>query len=104
MTDAVRPTEEGKLRYPGYTDNDVDPPEHYAAGFNHSFNPPIPCTCTPTCQARCAGECGCAACRMAFADYANMRGWFWPKGEPQEPALDQQLEEYRRALGPQKRP
>lgn len=104
MTEHTEPTEEGKLRYPGYTDNDVDPPEQYAAGYNHSFMPPVPCTCTPTCQSRCAGECGCQACRLAFSEYANMRGWYGPKDNPQGPPLEQQLEEFRRVFGPAKRP
>jgi len=103
MTDAVEPTEEGKLRYRAYVDNEVDPPVHYAAGYNHSFMPPIPCTCTPACQPRCAGECGCDACKMVFAEYANMCGWYGPKDNPQGPPIEEQLAQYRRVLGPQKR-
>ncbi|WP_201314351.1 hypothetical protein [Dyella sp. EPa41] len=35
--------------------------------------------------------------------HADMPRWFRPKGEPQDPTLEQQLDEYRRALGLQRR-
>lgn len=104
MTEHTEPTEEGKLRYPAYIDDQVSPAVAYPAGFNHSFMPPVPCTCMPVCQPRCAGECGCQACRLAFSEYANMRGWYGPKDNPQGPSLDEQLAEFRRVLGPAKRP
>lgn len=103
MTDALEPTEEGKLRYRAYVDTEADPPQEYAAGYNHAFAPAIPCTCTQACQSRCAGECGCEACKMVFAEYANMSGWFRSKSDPQDLTLEQQLEEFRGALGPARR-
>ena len=100
MSDAIEPTQEGLRRFPGYVDEGVDPPQRYAAGYNHSFNPAIPCTCTPDCKVPCAGECGCEACKMVFAEYANICGWFGP-----EPFVvtEEHLQQYRDALGPAKR-
>lgn len=61
--DRLAPTDEGRKRYPrtfGYhsvVSNDPEPrPE-----------PSWPCTCTPACHPRCAGECGCPACGVAFS-------------------------------------
>jgi len=31
----------------------------------------IPCTCTEQCHHRCAGECGCDACALAFQVYSE---------------------------------
>jgi hypothetical protein len=50
------PTEEGLRRYP--------PDGRYEG---------VPCTCKPTCQYNCKGECGCAACRMSYADFLSDR-------------------------------
>jgi hypothetical protein len=89
------PTEEGKRRYPAYVDNSVDPPVTYAAGYNHAFEPRIPCTCKTTCHARCAGECGCEACKMVFAEYADLHGWHGPKDDQQGPTFEKQLAQFR---------
>lgn len=96
MTDDIKPTEDGKLRYPAHEHDGVK----YAAGYNHSFNPPVACTCVPECQSRCAGECGCEACKLVFAEYADMCGWYGP-----EPFVvtEEHLQQYRDALGPAKR-
>lgn len=89
MNEHIEPTEDGKRRYP------------QTGGYNMDFEPGIPCTCTIVCYPRCAGECGCEACKMVFAEYAHMSGWF--STEPQAGPTDEQLDEFRRALGPQKR-
>lgn len=97
MSHQTEPTDEGKRRYPGFTDREVDPPVTYPAGYNTAFEPPVPCTCTPACKSRCAGECGCEACKLMFAEYADMMGWYGP-----EPfvATEEHLQQYREDLGP----
>lgn len=57
----LTPTEEGRWRYPrtfGYHPTLSDEPRP---------DPDRPCTCSAPCQKRCAGECGCLACSLAFA-------------------------------------
>ena len=31
-----------------------------------------PCTCPVTCGDACKGECGCEACRTAYADFLSV--------------------------------
>lgn len=38
-------------------------------GYYRESGEPVPCTCTPACPPACNGQCGCRACRMAFADF-----------------------------------
>ncbi|WP_052949757.1 hypothetical protein [Dyella japonica] len=83
--DLPPPTEEGRLRYAG--------------GYNLDFDPPIPCTCNRDCKSRCAGECGCEACSLAFAAYADICGWY---GEEPFVPTEKHLQQYRDVLGPSK--
>jgi hypothetical protein len=75
-----KPTAEGLRRYP------------YTGGFFPDLSnaetapdPELPCTCRPGCAPRCAGECGCKACDMAFAEFADIAG-FYVEGVLDEPA------------------
>lgn len=34
----------------------------------------LPCVCSRFCQPRCAGECGCEACRMTFTVFCDEAG------------------------------
>lgn len=45
MRDQAEPTDEGRRRY------------HFSEGFNLDVDPLVACTCRPTCQPLCAGEC-----------------------------------------------
>lgn len=56
-------TAEGLKRYPR------------TAGYNRDVEPAAPCTCKASCVARCAGECGCAACSIQFADFCAEAGF-----------------------------
>jgi hypothetical protein len=68
-----KPTEEGRRRYP------------HTAGFHADISSDLlmpditsPCTCTPTCPARCAGQCGCEACSLAFSIFTDESGLAGP--------------------------
>ena len=61
------PTAEGVRRYPE------------SAGFVlvdalDDAAEPAPCTCAPSCHARCAGECGCTGCGLAFTHFLDEAG------------------------------
>jgi hypothetical protein len=56
------PTDEGRARYP---DTDGFYPDLSVKEDNQPDSD-LPCTCSPSCNKRCAGECGCAACTVAF--------------------------------------
>jgi hypothetical protein len=65
-----QPTAEGMRRYP------------HTAGFfpdlSQADTAPdfeLPCTCKVECRARCAGECGCSACDMAFVEFCDEAGF-----------------------------
>lgn len=67
----IQPTFEGLRRYPetlGYHP-DLSAP-------NDSAEPDLesPCTCTPACPPRCVGTCGCPACSLSFAVFADEAG------------------------------
>lgn len=69
MTDTTIPTAEGLRRWP-HT-------EGYYPDLSASGSAPdreLPCTCTGSCAARCAGECGCKACGFAFAEFCDTAG------------------------------
>jgi hypothetical protein len=79
----LTPTDEGRKRYPrtfGYhpvVSNDPEPrPE-----------PSWPCTCTPACHPRCAGECGCQACGVVFSLFIEDSRFSGPDFD-QEAALE----------------
>lgn len=75
----TKPTPEGLRRYPltqGYA-HDVS-----KLGPNPDFD--LPCTCTPACATRCAGECGCNACGMQFTVFADEAGFFQADGQLDE--------------------
>lgn len=67
MSHPYTPTDEGRRRYP----NDQG---YYRVEPNEVDLVPIawPCTCTPLCQAPCAGACGCSACGMRWCDDHHM--------------------------------
>jgi hypothetical protein len=68
---SVQPTPEGLRRYPATqghhadlsADGDIAVPD-----LDH------PCTCTVACPPRCSGDCGCAACSLAFTIFADEAG------------------------------
>lgn len=65
------PTDDGVRRYPetqGYY------PDRSREGAHPDHE--LPCTCTALCESRCAGECGCKACDMQFAEFADHAGFF----------------------------
>ena len=67
----TQPTAEGLRRYPethGYF------PDRSQEGAHPDHE--LPCTCNASCQWRCAGECGCSACDMAFKEFADEAGFF----------------------------
>lgn len=69
MNDQSIPTPEGRRRWPhtqGYF------PDLSAADAEPDME--LPCTCTPACPPRCAGECGCKACDMAFGEFCDVAG------------------------------
>jgi len=77
MTESTLPTEEGLKRYTG--------------GYMTELREPIACTCKPTCQRLCAGECGCEACSVMFSIFCDESGCF-----PNTPAeLESSLRRYR---------
>jgi hypothetical protein len=80
------PTAEGLRRYPG------------TAGYNVDLASPIPCVCTPACEVRCAGECGCEACSVQFRTFCEVSGR--PGGlVPTSKAEEEALDAYRRVDG-----
>lgn len=91
MTD--QPTDEGVRRWPHtggfFPDQSASEPTPDAA---------LPCTCQPGCALRCAGECGCKACDMAFAEFSDVGGFF-VNGVLDE---EQALAAYRAVKGPAK--
>jgi hypothetical protein len=70
-----QPTDEGVRRYPttdGYHRSmriEGEVPDH-----------DYPCTCTPLCEKRCAGECGCDACGLAFHVFCEDLPLITPEG------------------------
>ena len=57
MTEKTEPTAEGRRRYA--------PDGRYEDDY--------PCTCEPDCPPACRGDdCGCCACRAAYAEFASM--------------------------------
>lgn len=77
----TEPTAEGLKRYPN------------AAGYNQDVHPAAPCTCIATCHARCAGECGCKACGIAFAEFCSDAGFY--DAEPGSQGEKDALASYR---------
>jgi hypothetical protein len=69
------PTEEGRRRYP-YTAGH----HPYLASSDLQPDPQHPCTCVPTCHARCGGECGCSACSLDFSVYCDVAGLYGVDG------------------------
>lgn len=71
----TQPTQEGLRRYPqtrGYhpdLSSEIPVPDHDS-----------PCTCEPTCPARCSGECGCEACSLAYTIFCDEAGFFGSDG------------------------
>lgn len=74
------PTPEGMRRYP-YTQGYF--PDLSAEGVAPDLD--LPCTCVADCP-RCAGECGCKACSMAFTDFCDEARWLGPDGLRDEAA------------------
>lgn len=62
----TNPTPEGLKRYQA------------TAGYNATTVDPIPCVCIPSCPTRCAGECGCEACAVQFAEFCADAGFHDP--------------------------
>jgi hypothetical protein len=58
----TEPTDEGMRRY------------LITGGYNRAVVDPIPCTCSPSCAERCAGECGCGACILSFTIFCDDAG------------------------------
>lgn len=89
MTETVpEPTAEGLRRYPrteGYF------PELPAIEMQPNLE--RPCTCTPACQSRCGGECGCPACHLQFSVWREERGL--TATTVAEPDRELQLKRYR---------
>lgn len=57
------PSEEAARRYP------------HTNGYNYEINPEgEPCICNG-CHGRCAGECGCQACRHQFIVFCDVAGF-----------------------------
>lgn len=69
MPDDPTPTHEGLRRWP-HTDGYH--PDVSAADTQPDRD--LPCTCSPSCAARCAGECGCKACDVAFVEFCDAAG------------------------------
>lgn len=42
--------------------------EHIDKNWTHKREP---CTCPPSCDYACKGECGCQACREAYGDFLS---------------------------------
>jgi hypothetical protein len=79
--DGVTPTDEGRRRYPRTFGYHPD----MSAKEDDCADPALPCTCTADCHARCAGECGCQACTVAFhVFYDDLPGLFQPDGSVDE--------------------
>lgn len=66
------PTAEGKRRYALSNG--------YMLTGQHGPEGSIPCTCTVDCLRGCDGRCGCKACNLAFAMYADEMSWLSPEG------------------------
>lgn len=67
----TKPTGEGVRRYPATAG--------YHQDISYEGTAPdleFPCICSPACQPRCSGACGCAACSLAFAIYMDEAGFF----------------------------
>lgn len=65
------PTAEGLRRYP-HT-------QGFFPDLSQTETAPdlaLPCTCQPGCALRCAGECRCKACEMAFVEFADVAGCY----------------------------
>lgn len=77
------PTPEGRRRYPltdGY--------HHDVSRLGAHADMDLPCTCQPTCPARCPGDCGCKACDLQFVEFADAAGLIGPGGYvPSEDAV-----------------
>lgn len=69
MIDTPWPTREGRRRYP-------DTNGYHPDLSSSTLQPDLehPCTCAPTCHARCGGECGCLACALDFSVYCDLAG------------------------------
>lgn len=83
------PTSEGLRRYPetqGYF------PDRSQEGAHPDLD--LPCTCSMGCEDRCAGECGCEACKLQFHEFADHGGFYH---HPDDGDLDEKgaLEAYR---------
>lgn len=65
------PTAEGLRRYP-----DTQGYFHDMGQERAQPDHDLPCTCQTGCPARCAGDCGCKACDMAFAEFADVGGFY----------------------------
>ncbi len=64
------PTNEGRHRYPhtaGYF------PDLSSAALEPDTS--LPCSCIVLCAPRCAGECGCLACKLQFVMWADESGY-----------------------------
>lgn len=89
MTDAandggpVRPTDEGRRRYRHTFGYHAD----ISAKEDEQPDPDYPCTCAPNCLSPCAGECGCAACRLQYAIFCDYASFSLPKDAPEESFL-----------------
>lgn len=67
------PTTEGIRRYP-HTGGFYPDIGREGAHADHE----LPCTCEATCEVRCTGACGCAACEVAFLVYCDVAGFLGP--------------------------
>lgn len=69
MSNPTPPTDEGRRRYPATAG-------YYPDISSDTLRPDttLPCTCSPGCPARCAGQCGCPACTLAFTIYCDEAG------------------------------
>jgi hypothetical protein len=83
------PTEVGRRRYPHTNGYFPD----LSVKEDDQPDPTLPCTCTDACPPRCAGECGCQACTVAFhVFYDDMPQLFRPDGSID---IDEALRAYR---------
>lgn len=60
-----------------YTDTYAEDATHPTAQGISRYQPDgrydgIACTCKPTCEKECLGQCGCMACRAAYEDRWGM--------------------------------
>lgn len=80
---SVQPTVEGLRRYP---ETQGCHPDLSAPNDSPVGDPENPCTCNASCPPRCWGDCGCEACSLAFAIFADEAGFLGiaPMSEEQE--------------------